>query len=157
RAFYKRHGITPGRNLIAMGFLPIMALALLAVQHLVSMGNVPMGWLSGLADRDPWLILPLVFGGLITGYLDMAFATSRTRRIAIWLVALPALTATGAFLSAGADIYLVTSAALLVVQRLWVSGALAQLRLAIDRRRLPNGVIALSDVARLTDKGNKAY
>src|SRR4029079_11622116 len=99
RAFYKRHGMTPGRNLIAMLFLPIMAVALLAVQHLVGIGNVHMGWLPGLADRDPFLILPLALGALITGYLDMAFATSRTRRIAIWLVGLPALTATGAFLS----------------------------------------------------------
>ncbi len=105
RAFYKRHGMTPGRNLIAMLFLPIMAVALLAVQHLVGMGNVPMGWLPGLADRDPYLILPLVFSLLITIYLDMAFATTRTRRIAIWLVSLPALTATGAILSAGGDIY----------------------------------------------------
>ena len=36
RAFYKRHGITPGRNLLAMLFLPIMAVALLAVQHLAT-------------------------------------------------------------------------------------------------------------------------
>ena len=137
RAFYKRHGITPGRNLIAMLFLPIMAVALLAVQDLVGMGNVPMGWLPGLAERDPFLILPLAFGVLITIYIDLAFATSRVKRIAIWLVALPALTATGAILSAGADIYLVASAALLVMQRLWVSGELAWLAQAWRRGRHP--------------------
>ena len=39
RAFYKRHGMTPGRNLIAMLFLPIMAVALLAVQDLAAMSQ----------------------------------------------------------------------------------------------------------------------
>ena len=56
RAFYKRHGITPGRNLIALLFLPIMAVALLAVQELVSETRTPIGWLPSLAERDPWLI-----------------------------------------------------------------------------------------------------
>ena len=125
RAFYKRHGMTPGRNLIAMLFLPIMAVALLAVQELAAMINGSLPWIPNLADRDPWLILPVVFGLLITAYVDLAFATSRMKRIAIWLIALPALTATGALLAASADIYLITSAALLVVQRLWVSGVFA--------------------------------
>jgi len=34
RGFYKRHGITPARNLLALAFLPVMAVALLAVQEL---------------------------------------------------------------------------------------------------------------------------
>ena len=37
------------------------------------------------------------------------------------------MTATGTLFSAGADIYLIVSAALLLVQRLWVSGQFAQL------------------------------
>jgi rhodanese-related sulfurtransferase/membrane protein insertase Oxa1/YidC/SpoIIIJ/phosphohistidine swiveling domain-containing protein len=157
RAFYRRHGITPGRNLIAMLFLPIMAVALLAVQDLVAMRDSAMGWLPNLAERDPWLILPLAFGVLITVYMDLAFATSRARRIGIWLIALPALTATGALLGAGADIYLVASALLLVVQRMCVNGAIGRLRLALIRRRLPDGVVALADASRLENHGNKAY
>ena len=108
--------------------------------HLLGLAVAALGPLQGepgdrvgqrvgerLADRlgDPWLILPVVFGLLITAYVDLAFATSRTKRIAIWLTALPALTATGALLAASADIYLITSATLLVVQRLWVSGQFA--------------------------------
>jgi rhodanese-related sulfurtransferase/membrane protein insertase Oxa1/YidC/SpoIIIJ/phosphohistidine swiveling domain-containing protein len=156
-AFYKRHGITPGRNLIALLFLPIMAVALLAVQELVGDSRTPIGWLPSLAERDPWLILPLVFGVLITIYLDMAFATTRARRIAIWLLALPALKATGAIFSAGADVYLIVSAALLVAQRMWVCGIFAHLHLRLSRSRLPAGVFALADVTQLWNKGNKAY
>jgi rhodanese-related sulfurtransferase/membrane protein insertase Oxa1/YidC/SpoIIIJ/phosphohistidine swiveling domain-containing protein len=157
RAFYLRHGITPGRNLIAMLFLPIMAVALLAVQELAAMSRASLPWIPNLADRDPWLILPVVFGLLITGYVDLAFATSRVKRIVIWLTAMPALTATGALLTAGADIYLIASALLLVVQRLWVSGLLKQAWEAWRRSRTLEGVVALKDVSRLENCGNKAY
>jgi rhodanese-related sulfurtransferase/membrane protein insertase Oxa1/YidC/SpoIIIJ/phosphohistidine swiveling domain-containing protein len=157
RAFYKRHGMTPVRNLLAMLFLPIMALALLAVQDLAASTHVGLPWVASLADRDPWLILPVAFGALITAYLDLAFAITRTRRVIIWLVAFPLLTATGALLSTGGDIYLITSAVLLVVQRLWVSGQFETIRQAWRRSRVPDGIVALDDVTRLENCGNKAY
>jgi rhodanese-related sulfurtransferase/membrane protein insertase Oxa1/YidC/SpoIIIJ/phosphohistidine swiveling domain-containing protein len=157
RAFYKRHNITPGRNLIALLFLPIMAVALAAVQHLATGSPVSLGWIGSIGDRDPWLILPLAFGVLITAYIDLAFATTRNRRIAIWALALPALTATGALLSAAADIYLITSAVLLIAQRLWVVGFYETMLRRWQRSRMPEGVVALADAARLQGCGNKAY
>jgi rifampicin phosphotransferase len=157
RAFYKRHAITPGRNLLAMLFLPIMALALLAVQELATMVHVSLPGGGGLAARDPLLILPVVFGVLITAYLDLAFATTRTKRLIIWITALPILTATGALLTAAGDVYLITSAALLVLQRLWVSGQFAAMRQAWQRSRVPEGIIVLDDVSRLANCGNKAF
>jgi rhodanese-related sulfurtransferase/membrane protein insertase Oxa1/YidC/SpoIIIJ/phosphohistidine swiveling domain-containing protein len=157
RAFYKRHNITPGRNLIALLFLPIMAVALAAVQHLATGSSVTLGWIGNIGDRDPRLLLPLVFGVLITAYIDLAFATTRNRRIAIWGLALPALTATGALLSAAADIYLITSAVLLIAQRLWVVGFYETMLLRWQRSRMPEGVVALADAARLQGCGNKAY
>ncbi len=156
RAFYKRHNITPIRNLVALLFLPIMALALMAVQ-LIARGGGSLGWIADIGGRDPWLILPLAFGALITGYIDLAFATSPKKRIAIWAIGLPALTATGAFLSAAADVYLITSATLLIVQRLWVSGVFAAMIERSRRARIPAGIVELDDVANLTDCGNKSY
>lgn len=157
RAYYQRHGMTPGRNLIAMLFLPIMALALLAVQHLVVATEASLPWIASLADRDPWLILPVAFGILITAYIDLAFATTRKRRVVIWAMALPLLTATGAILPAGSDVYLITSAVLLVLQRLWVSGQFAAVVQAWRSSRIPGGIIPLEDVSRLENCGNKAY
>jgi rifampicin phosphotransferase len=157
RAFYQRHNITPGRNLIALLFLPIMAVALAAVQHLATGSSVSLGWIGSIGDRDPWLLLPLAFGILITAYIDLAFATTRNRRIAIWALALPALTATGALLSAAADIYLITSSVLLIAQRLWVVGFYETMLQRWQRSRMPKGVVALSDVANLQGCGNKAY
>ena len=157
RAFYKRHNITPVRNLVAMLFLPIMAVALMAVQHLAGTSRLSLGWIPDMGDRDPWLILPLAFGILITLYIDLAFATSRKKRIGVWLLALPPLTVTGALLSAAADVYLIASAALLIVQRLWVCGAFAAMLEKWRRSRVPAGIVELADVARLDGCGNKAY
>ena len=157
RGFYKQHGITPMRNLLALAFLPVMALALMAVQELATQTNGAFLWIPGLAQRDPLFILPLIFGVLITVYLDLAFATNAKCRAMIWVVALPLMTATGALFAAGADIYLITSATLLLAQRLWVSGEVARLWNAWRTRRTPNGIILLNDVSRLENCGNKAY
>jgi len=72
RGFYKRHGITPARNLLALAFLPVMAVALLAVQELAAQTDGAFLWTAGLAYRDLWFVLPLVFGVLITLYVDLA-------------------------------------------------------------------------------------
>lgn len=157
RSFYKRHGMTPGRNLLATLFLPIMAVALLAVQELTAKTNVSLLWIPDLSLRDPLLILPVIFGALITLYIDLAFATKPVHRLAIWFSGLPLLTATGALLGAGVDIYLITSAVLLVLQRLWVSGQLSHMWRAWQRNRLPADAIVLDEVSRLEGRGNKAY
>lgn len=156
RGFYRRHGMTPVRNLLALLFLPVMAVALMAVQELSVNISVGFLWVPTLGGRDPLLILPLVFGALITLYIDLAFATKRQHRIAIWLIGLPLMTATGALFGAGADIYLIVSATLLLVQRLWVSGQLDRLW-QVWRDRLPEGVLSLEDVTELVRHGNKAH
>ena len=114
RAFYKRHGITPVRNLLALAFLPVMAVALLAVQELAAKSNVGLLWMPDLAMRDPLFILPVVFGVLITLYVDLAFVTKTKHRVVIWLTVLPVMVATGALFGAGANIYLIASAVLLL-------------------------------------------
>jgi phosphoenolpyruvate synthase/pyruvate phosphate dikinase/rhodanese-related sulfurtransferase/membrane protein insertase Oxa1/YidC/SpoIIIJ len=157
RAFYKRHGITPGRNLLAMLILPIMAVALLAVQKLAAHSDAGFLWIQNLADRDGWLALPLIFGLLITAYLDLAFAASRIKKIVIWLIGLPAMTLTAALFPASADLYLITSAVLINAQRLWVSGQFAALYAAWKRAQVPKDIIPIEDVSRLKNCGNKAY
>src|SRR5262249_13307624 len=105
-------------------------IALLAVQGAVARSDAHFLWLTSLAQRDPWLILPILFAVLITTYVDLAFARSTRQRIIIWPVTLPLLTASGALVRAGADIYLVASAALLVLQRMAIAGDLGRLRQA---------------------------
>jgi rifampicin phosphotransferase len=155
--FYQRHGMTPVRNLIALLFLPIMALALGAVQLAVSADHHHFGWIADLAERDRWLVLPALFAALITLYIDMAFVRTRLHRLAVWAVAFPLFVATGALFSAGTDIYLVASAALLVIQRMMVSGMVGRARQAWRHWRLGDDVVSLDDPARLSGHGNKAF
>jgi rhodanese-related sulfurtransferase/membrane protein insertase Oxa1/YidC/SpoIIIJ/phosphohistidine swiveling domain-containing protein len=154
--FYSKHGLTPMRNLVALLFLPIMALALTAVQSAVSTDSEQLGWIVDLSGRDRWLVLPIVFAGLITLYVDMAFVRTRLQGLGVWAVVFPLFIATGTLFSAGTDIYLVMSAALLIVQRLWVSGVLARIALAWRRRRLGADMVSLDDPTRLAGHGNKA-
>ena len=144
--FYKRHGITPIRNLIALLFLPIMALALTAVQKAISTESNQFAWISNLAERDHWLVLPVMFAALISLYIDMAFVRTRWHRLAVWAAVFPLFIATGALFSAGTDVYLVMSAALLIVQRIWVSGLVPRLWRAWRRSRLEHGIYSLGDV-----------
>jgi rifampicin phosphotransferase len=157
RAFYHRHGMTPLRNLLALAFLPLMAVALLAVQEAAARSGESLLWIADLGKRDPWLILPLAFGVLLALYVDLAFVRSNRQRIVAWAATLPLASAAAALFSAGAAIYLVASAALLLLQRIAVSGAGARLWRAWQRRRLPSGVITLDEPARLAEEGNKAY
>ena len=157
RAFYKRQGITPVRNLVALAFLPVMAVALLAVQELAAKANVGLFWISDLAQRDPLFILPLIFAALITTYVDLAFVTKTKHRIVIWLIIFPIMIATGLLFGAGPNLYLIASAMLLLMQRMWINGHLAAVYKAWRRTQLPDGVLCFADVSQLTGKGNKAH
>ena len=157
RRFYKRHGITPLRNLLALAFLPVMAVALLAVQEFAVRANTGFLWMIDLAQRDPLYILPAIFGALITLYIDLAFVTKSNHKIVVWLIVLPAMLATGLLFGAAVNIYLIGSAILLLVQRMWVDGKFAAMKRAWRRRQLPQGVIPLDELSELSDKGNKAY
>lgn len=157
RAFYKRIGVTPMRNLLALLFLPIMAIALSGVQQAASTYGGGLAWMADLAQRDPFLILPILFGALLAIYLDWAFAQKTMHRILIWAVAFPLLVATGALFSAGADIYLVASAVLLLLQRAVAVGAVARLPALWRRMRLGADIVSLDDPSRLAMHGNKAY
>ena len=164
RALYARHGLTPGRNLLALLFLPLMTLSIAGVQQAASTTKMELPWLPDLAARDPALILPALFAALVATYLCITIARTRRQRIATWLIGMPVMMATGALLSAAVDIYLVASASLLLLQRSIVafdrSAAMALIRarrIWLQRRLLPAGVITLDDTGQLKDCGNKAY
>ena len=123
RALYRQQGLTPGRNLIALLFLPVMALALSAVQSASASRPSPFYWLPSLAERDPTLALPIAFGALVSFYLHLIASGSRRNLMMIWALGFPLLVLTGALLSAGADIYIVASATLLLTQRALVAAS----------------------------------
>jgi rhodanese-related sulfurtransferase/membrane protein insertase Oxa1/YidC/SpoIIIJ len=157
REFYSRHGLTPLRNLLALAFLPIMALALNAVQSVSTETGGHFLWIPNVAERDSVLILPVVFAGLLGLYLEMAFVSNRTHRLLVWGLGFPLLIATGALFSAGADLYLAVSAALLLLQRVVVAGEAERLRSLWHRLRYGKDVISLDEPKRLAEYGKKAH
>jgi len=155
--FYRDHGLTPMRNLIALLFLPIMAMSITAVHKTAAGHTTSYLWISDMSAKDPLLVLPVLFAVLIALYLDIVFARTRMQRLLTWGIAIPVLTATGALLSAAADIYVIVSAILLLVQRAFVSGQVQKIARAVSRYSYDREIIALEDTDRLSSRGNKAY
>ena len=163
QALYRRHGLTPVRNLLALFFLPIMTLATAAIYR--EAVRLPQNWLwiPNLAQPDPHFVLPISFAILITTYLHITIADSSRHRMLVWLAGAPALTAIAYYLGGAIDLYLAVSAALLLSQRFIVKQSeqpTIKLRYGIrvrwQRLWLPSGVITLDDAERLVGCGNKA-
>jgi rhodanese-related sulfurtransferase/membrane protein insertase Oxa1/YidC/SpoIIIJ/phosphohistidine swiveling domain-containing protein len=164
QGLYRRHGLTPVRNLLAMLFLPIMTIAVGAIHEAAVAGPARWLWVEQLDMPDPFWLIPLAFGILIAIYLHIGLARTRRQRWLVWTVGLAAMTVAAGLLSAAAALYLVISAILLLLQRAIIVTGLEPVRAAVRhykslwrRWRLPSGVIALADVERLTGCGNKAY
>lgn len=164
QALYRRHGLTPVRNVLALAFLPIMTLTTAAIQQTAARTPVAWAWISDPAQRDPSMVLPIVFGVLVAIYLHLSVARTPRHRLLVWALVAPALTAIAVMLGAAVDLYLVVSLALLLAQRTLAAGEPAKLRRwqhAIRRRwhqlRLPGGVVSLADPGHLAGRGNKAY
>jgi rhodanese-related sulfurtransferase/membrane protein insertase Oxa1/YidC/SpoIIIJ/phosphohistidine swiveling domain-containing protein len=157
RAFYRRHNLTPLRNMIGLAFLPLMSVCVSAIHAVAIERDQSILWVANSATRDPTLILPLVFAALICVYLDSAFVRTLRHRILVWSIGMVVLTATGGILSAAADVYLIASAGLLLIQRAVVTKKFTGLLQWIKRQRFSNGIISLDDADRLSNCGNKAY
>ena len=157
RAFYARHKLTPVRNLLALLFLPVMAVCVAAVHAVAVATQQSLLWLPNAADRDHSFVLPVLFAAFICIYLDSAFVSTRKHRLLVWLIGVPSFIALGALLSGAADLYVVASVFLLLLQRAIVNGNLSQLLQIWRRLRRQDGAIPLNDVDGLSGCGNKAF
>ncbi len=161
---YKRHNLTPVRNLMALAFLPVLALCVEAVAEVSNKLPTNFLWLSNLSQPDPYYILAIVFAGLLGGYLDQVIARKMWHRFIVWGIVAPLLGLTVAWLSAAAGIYLIVSAVLLIAQRILFFTDFSSLRqpLRLWRRFIGSfrkghsGIVSLEDSANLKDAGNKA-
>ncbi len=165
RALYRRHGLTPARNLIVLAFLPVLALAVEAA--VAAAGRTPsaMLWIPDLAGHDPLNVLPAIFSGLAGLYVTIVFASTQRHLHLIWVIAAPLLFAAAWTLPASANVYISASAALLLLQRFAVAGvpgwgwlAADLLRRRHDRRNARfqhPGLIVVNAHGRLANAGQK--
>lgn len=165
RALYRRHGMTPGFNLIALAFLPVLALSVEAATLAAEQVPTEVRLIGNLAARDATLLLPLAFAVLIALYVELSMVGTGRQRLLVWALLAPLMAVAAALLSAAADVYMVASAGLLLVQR-WLAGVRPRERvprlhgrLAARRRsRLERlGVVSLARPDLLVAAGNKAY
>jgi rifampicin phosphotransferase len=157
RTLYRRNGMTPARNLFALIFLPLMAIAVAAVHAVAQVRGQSFLWMSNLADRDPTFVLPVLFAVLIALYIDSAFVRNKRQRMLAWAISVPLFTASAALLSAAADIYIIASVVLLLIQRAVVTGQFAASWSRLRRMKLDRRVITLDEPALLSGHGNKAF
>jgi rhodanese-related sulfurtransferase/membrane protein insertase Oxa1/YidC/SpoIIIJ/phosphohistidine swiveling domain-containing protein len=156
RTLYRRNDMTPVRNLLALLFLPLMALGVAAVHAIAQVRGQSFLWVSNLANRDPTFALPALFAVLIALYIDSAFVRNKGQRMLVWAISMPLFTVSAALLSAAADIYIIASVVLLLIQRAVVNGQLAALGSRLRRMKLDRRVITLDEPALLSGQGNKA-
>lgn len=155
KAYYNRHNLTPGRNMLALAFLPVMMLGVSTAEQAAGSIVYPFLWAKDLGAPDPLFIAPLLFTALAAAYLLWAVAKTRRQAILWCAIGLPVLLFMVAPLSLAANLYLCMALALLLVQRAFVSGAFQQLRLPTYSRH-PKGVVPLGQSDELVEAGNKA-
>ncbi|MFV0297798.1 MAG: PEP/pyruvate-binding domain-containing protein [Hyphomicrobiaceae bacterium] len=161
---YRRHGMTPILNLVALLGLPILAMASSAIAQAARTGGYAWPFFGPLAVPDHSFILPIICGVLIALYLDVVMATTRRQRLLCWLLGLPAMTALMAILPAAIAAYVAVSLVLIVLQRLIVSGVMAwrararqpQRKAAHARSRNRRGIVPLALAGGLDGVGGKA-
>lgn len=164
QAFYRKHGLTPLRNLLALAFLPLMALGLSSVQMAASNSPLTLLWFDDISKPGPYFILLVLFALLGCFYIQTAVAKNRRQLLIGWAIGFPIFTVLAWILSAAGGVYLVVSISLLLLQRAFVTGQLSLIKLGwnslkvrINNRRYRDGIIPLSCSEILTECGNKSY
>jgi rhodanese-related sulfurtransferase/phosphohistidine swiveling domain-containing protein len=157
---YKRHGLTPLRNLLALLGLPVLMLAGAALADAARIGGHSHPLVGSLGDPDPTCLLAVAGGVLIGLYVDRVLCTGRRHRLLNWLAVTPLFVVVLAFLPAATNLYVVASMVLLSMQRLaavlgprLTFAGLVAIRPARSEVAYP---VALSRVAGRADVGNKA-
>ncbi len=160
---YAKHGLSPGRNLLALVFLPVTMLGISAVQRAAT-GQPGVAWITDLSVPDPTYLTPALATIMGCLYLQMAMGSTRRKAILSWVIGAPLLAALTTRLNAAGAIYLVFALALLFVQRAYVTGLLGswaqQVSRAIRKAKVAvfhGGAIPLRYTNLLAGAGNKAY
>ncbi|PIB25711.1 hypothetical protein BFP76_00860 [Amylibacter kogurei] len=162
--FQRDLGLTPFRNMLALLFLPLMALGLQSVEHSASQFGDPFLWIKTLSKPDPFYALPIIFATLAGLYLQFSMVKTRRHLWMCWFIGVPALFVLCMKISAAGNIYLNFAIILLLIQRAYVVGTfkrvLTRMRnwlLNLKLRVLDHGICSLSFSDQLQFSGNKAY
>ncbi|MDA7422392.1 rhodanese-like domain-containing protein [Tritonibacter multivorans] len=155
QAFYRDHGLTPMRNMLALAFLPVMMLGVSSVNQAAGSIVEPFLWSKDLGATDPFFVAPVAFTLLAAVYLLWAVAKTRRQAVLWTVLGLPVLFYMVLPLSLAANLYLCVSLSLLLVQRAYVTGVFARIKRPRFARG-PKGLVPLGQSDELPQAGNKA-
>ncbi len=162
KVHYAKHGLSPGRNMLTLLFLPITMLGLSAVQR-AGTGQAGFAWLKDLGVADPLYVLPALATTLGCIYLQLAIGTTPRRAVLSWVIGFPVLGLLILQLSAAGAIYLVIALGLLFIQRAYVTGVIGRITNKVAAftqqifvTRFYDGIIPLKYTGLLGNAGNKA-
>ncbi len=157
KALHRDHGITPVRNLLALLFLPVLAICVAGVDAAAHSTRLTLWWMADLARPDPLYILPALFGAGVAFYLVISLARTRTQQVLWGAGGFVVFAVLAGFLSAAVNLYLVTSVAIMLAQRGVLAIDFAALRRRIAcARAARRGAVALAQASLLDGCGNKA-
>ncbi|MEZ5853453.1 MAG: PEP/pyruvate-binding domain-containing protein [Hyphomicrobiaceae bacterium] len=148
-ALYDKHGMTPLRNVLALLGLPILAVCSTAVGKAAALGGYDWPLFGRLDHPDGSLVLPVVCGLLMAGYVDWVLAKGGRQQAACWLVGAPAMMLLMAYLPGAIALYVMLSLLLIITQRALVVGFLS--RHDRRRRRVSAGTVATLGIVDLAD------
>jgi rifampicin phosphotransferase len=153
---FDAQGLTPGRNMLGLLFLPLLAVSVVAIEQAASQMSAPFLWLASPAARDHLFILPLLFGAALALYLDSVFGKSPRQRAAIWLGGILIFGGMTAAMGSAANFYVVVSAALILLQRFALTTDWRRLAGRLSGARAAGSLPTLDQPDRLAASGNKA-
>lgn len=149
-------GVSPLRNLIgAVVQLLLFTFAFGAVDATAAATPTRLGWLE-LSARDPYGVLPLLFGGVLAGFVRLQ--QQDRRRWVLPLVFVAAMVALVWPCRAAVQLYLIASIGLMalqtVLQRRWL--ARRERATAMVPTPAPAALVPLTEAHRHPELGNKA-
>ena len=161
KAIYRKHRLTPGLNLLGICLqVPLFLVLFFAIDQVSLSHGGAFLWLPTLGQPDTLYILPALLGVAVLLHLQLNAVRRTLKFTALRLTAALALTAITWNLSAGANLYLVASFVLMMLQSQAVKHLLTGRRLGLSFASKPtalaDGIVPLALAGREQDGGNKA-
>ncbi|HEB77146.1 MAG TPA: hypothetical protein ENI90_01280, partial [Methylothermaceae bacterium] len=159
-ALYRRHGLTPGRNLLVSVLQIALFLVLFrVVQETATLEPESFLWLADLGKTDPSHVLPVLVGLSLFGYLWLTAASRSWKRLVLAGAFAAGIGALAWHLNAAVNLYLLMGVAVICLQSYL---ARRRFRAELAGRRFPEpasedpGIVPLRQAHLFAGCGQKA-
>lgn len=160
---FKKHGLTPFRNMLGVAIqVPLFVIFFLVVEEVSARSADIVPWTGPIFQADPTYMLPGLFGLLAAVLLQLSWRKSGLIVWAIKIAVVGGLVFLAVNLNAGVNIYLVTGLAAMIAHTLLVAAWMERqesenILAGVQRKpRIEGRMVTLAEACRLTGAGGKA-